>query len=72
MKEMTKAYNPQEVENKIYKEWEGSGMFNPGKLYGYEVKWSKSKAKKPMEWLRAYANSQFEIVNNENYQNFIL
>jgi len=43
-----------------------------GKLYGYEIKWSKSKAKKPADWLNAYSNSQFEIVNNENYQNFIL
>ncbi len=42
-----------------------------GKLYGYEVKWSKAKAKKPSDWLRAYGNSQYEIVNNENYQNFI-
>ncbi len=42
-----------------------------GKLYGYEVKWSKSKSKKPAEWLRAYSNSQFETVNNENYQKFI-
>jgi len=42
-----------------------------GKLYGYEVKWSKTKAKKPSDWLRAYSNSQFEIVNNENYQDFI-
>jgi uncharacterized protein len=43
-----------------------------GKLYGYEIKWSKAKSKKPSEWLDAYANSQFDIVNNENYQNFIL
>ena len=43
-----------------------------GKLYGYEVKWnSKAKIRKPAEWLRAYENSQFEAVNNENYQNFI-
>ncbi len=42
-----------------------------GKLYGYEIKWSKLKSKKPAEWLRAYENSQFENVNNENYQNFI-
>jgi len=42
-----------------------------GRLYGYEVKWSKSKVKKPSDWLRAYENSQYEIVNNENYQDFI-
>lgn len=42
-----------------------------GRLYGYEVKWSKTKAKKPSDWFRTYDNSQYEIVNNENYQNFI-
>ncbi len=43
-----------------------------GRLYGYEVKWRKTKHKNPSDWLRAYDNSQYEIVNNENYQNFIL
>ncbi len=43
-----------------------------GKLYGYEVKWSKPSGRKPADWLRTYSNSQFEIVNNENYQKFIL
>jgi len=43
-----------------------------GRLYGYEIKWSKAKAKKPADWLRTYSNSQFEIVNNENYQKFLI
>ncbi|MFZ2969803.1 MAG: DUF4143 domain-containing protein, partial [Minisyncoccia bacterium] len=43
-----------------------------GKLYGYEAKWSKAKTKKPAEWLRAYSNSQFETVNNKNYQKFFI
>ncbi|MFH1048492.1 MAG: valine--tRNA ligase [Patescibacteria group bacterium] len=32
MPEMPKAYNPQEVEDKIYKKWEESGFFNPDNL----------------------------------------
>ena len=32
MKEIPKAYNPQEVEDEIYKKWEESGMFNPDNL----------------------------------------
>lgn len=32
MKELPKAYNPQEVEDKIYKKWEESGCFNPDNL----------------------------------------
>ncbi|MCK5412894.1 MAG: class I tRNA ligase family protein [Candidatus Pacebacteria bacterium] len=31
-KEIPKAYNPQEVEDEIYKKWEESGMFNPDNL----------------------------------------
>jgi len=31
-KEIPKAYNPQEVEDKIYKKWEESGKFNPDNL----------------------------------------
>ncbi|MBU4338606.1 class I tRNA ligase family protein [Patescibacteria group bacterium] len=32
MPEMPKAYNPREVEDKIYKKWEESGAFNPDNL----------------------------------------
>ena len=32
MKEIPKTYNPQEVEDKIYKKWEESGKFNPDNL----------------------------------------
>lgn len=42
-----------------------------GKLFGYEVKWSKTKFKKPLDWLRAYDNSEFKIVNNKNYQTLL-
>jgi len=34
MKEIPKAYNAQEVENKIYQTWEKSGFFNPDNLTG--------------------------------------
>src|SRR3989344_8978905 len=32
MENLSKAYNPKEVEDKIYKLWEKSGFFNPDKL----------------------------------------
>ncbi|MCX6796184.1 MAG: class I tRNA ligase family protein, partial [Candidatus Falkowbacteria bacterium] len=31
-KELPKVYEPQEHEDKIYQEWEGSGYFNPDNL----------------------------------------
>lgn len=43
-----------------------------GRLYGYEVKWKKAKAKPPSDWLKSYNNAQYEIVNNGNYQKFIM
>ena len=33
-KDIPKAYNPQETEDRIYKKWEDSGYFNPDKLPG--------------------------------------
>ena len=32
MKELSKAYEPEKTEDKIYKAWEKSGYFNPNKL----------------------------------------
>ena len=32
MPELSKAYNPQEVERDIYRRWEESGFFNPDNL----------------------------------------
>lgn len=42
-----------------------------GKLYGYEMKWKKDKAKIPKEFLETYKNSEYQIINNENYLDFI-
>ena len=43
-----------------------------GKLYGYEIKWKKENIKKPKEWLETYKNAEFNLVNKENYLDFIL
>jgi hypothetical protein len=42
-----------------------------GKLFGYEIKWKNNKAKEPKDWKLAYPNSEFTIINNENYFEFI-
>jgi len=42
-----------------------------GKLIGYEVKWKDKSVKKPKEWLEAYDNSSFNVVNKENYAEFL-
>jgi len=43
-----------------------------GKLFAYEFKWGKNKAKTPELFLKTYKNSEFEIINKENYFDFLL
>jgi predicted AAA+ superfamily ATPase len=39
-----------------------------GKLYGYEFKWS---AKPPHSWFEMYKEAEYEVINKENYLEFI-
>lgn len=42
-----------------------------GSLHAYEFKWSDKSVKKPKQFLETYTNSSFEIVNKDNYFDFI-
>ncbi len=43
-----------------------------GQLRGYEFKWNpKKKAKSPGAWKRAYPQAEFNVVNTDNYLDFI-
>ena len=42
-----------------------------GKLYGYEIKWKSAKSKPPSDWLKTYKEAVFEVINHDNYLNFI-
>ena len=42
-----------------------------GKFFAYEFKWKKDKAKEPVEFLSNYANSEFQIINKDNYWSFV-
>jgi len=42
-----------------------------GKLYGYEFKWKDDKTKPPKDWLETYNNASYEIINKENFLDFI-
>jgi len=35
------------------------------------MKWKKKQVKAPAEWLKNYENSSFEIINKENYFEFV-
>ncbi len=43
-----------------------------GKLVGYEIKWKSKAVKPPKEWLEAYSNGSFEVIDKENYSRFLL
>ena len=42
-----------------------------GKLYGYEFKWKDSKVKIPSQWLKAYPEASFEVINKDNFHSWI-
>lgn len=42
-----------------------------GQLFGYEFKWGKNHAKPPGLWRETYQNSQFQLINQTNYLEFI-
>lgn len=42
-----------------------------GKLHGYEFKWGNQKIKAPKEWVEEYKNSDFNIINRENFLSFV-
>ena len=43
-----------------------------GKLYGYEFKWDGKKKKAPREWLETYPEASYEVIDKNNYLEFLL
>ncbi len=43
-----------------------------GKLFGYELKWNPAKKPKaPKIWLNTYPEAEFQVINSENYLDWI-
>lgn len=42
-----------------------------GKLYGYEFKWNKNRIAPPKEWLETYKNGSYEVIDINNYVDFV-
>ena len=42
-----------------------------GKVHGYEFKWGKKKVSPPKSWTKTYPNSTFQLINRENFLDFI-
>ena len=43
-----------------------------GILYAYEFKWNKSRVKPPKNFIGSYKNSKFEVINKDNYLDFLI
>lgn len=42
-----------------------------GKLFGFEFKWKPQKIKPPKLWLETYKNSEYTIIDNNNFLDFL-
>lgn len=42
-----------------------------GKLFGYEFKFNDKKVKPPKNWKEAYPQASFEVINKDNYLDFV-
>jgi len=43
-----------------------------GKLFGYEFKWTKKRSKEPKDWKETYPEAQYEVVQKENFTDFLV
>lgn len=72
------AYKTIHASNYFWRTWEKQEIdwveMRDGKLFGYEFKWSgKAKAKNKSAWLASHPKEAvFEIVNQDNYLDFIV
>lgn len=58
-----RTYNQQEID--LIEEREG-------RLIGYEIKWSPGKTPKPPRlWLETYPNAEYQVINLDNYLEFV-
>lgn len=43
-----------------------------GRLYGFEMKWTKKKNNPPKEWIDTYSNASYQVISRDNYLDFIV
>jgi len=43
-----------------------------GKLYAFEIKWKDEETIPPLDWQTAYQNSEFSVISQNNYLEFIV
>ena len=43
-----------------------------GKLFAYEMKWDMVSSKSPAAWKKAYPDSEYKVINQQNYLDWVL
>lgn len=43
-----------------------------GRLHGFEFKWKSAKGKAPSSWLETYDTASYQLINRENFLEFVL
>jgi len=71
----TQEYKKIYANNYFWRTWEGQEVDwveeRDGRLYGFEFKWGDKKVKAPKNWLGSYKEASYEVVNRDNYLNFL-
>lgn len=69
------SYHNIYANNYFWRTWEGKEIDlieeREGRLFGFELKWGRKSVKPPQDWLDNYPNSSFEVINRDNYLEFI-
>lgn len=67
----TRAYKNISANDYFWRTWDKQEIDlieeREGKLFGYEFKWQKNKAREPKAWRETYPTASYEIVTVENY-----
>jgi len=69
------AYKPIRSNNYFWRTWDHKEIDfieeREGMLYGFEFKWGAKKITAPRDWLEAYPESVFTVIDREGYLDFI-
>jgi predicted AAA+ superfamily ATPase len=69
------CYKPIYSNNFFWRSWSNKEVDfveeREGKLFGYEFTFSKDQAKVPALWLESYSQASFEVINRDNFLDFV-
>lgn len=70
------SYEPLYANNYFWRTWDQQEIDfveeRDGNLFGYEFKYGDKKVKVPRLWKETYPEAKFEVVNKDNYLDFVL